>query len=79
MTRTIKTTSFGAFDGNESRNFAVTGLLTPGKAKKYAAKQFGVETNKVTLTSPLAITEDVYEMADEVFVQYATVITKERA
>lgn len=79
MTRTIKTTSFCAFDGNESRNFAVTGSLTPGKARKYAAEKFGVPANKVALTTPLTITEDLYEMSDELFVQHATVITKEKA
>lgn len=79
MTRTIKTTSFSASDGNESRNFAAIGALTPGKAKKYAAGQFGVPTTKVTLTTPLTITEDVYELSDEDFALYATRITKERA
>lgn len=79
MTRNINTTSFSASDGNESRNFAVTGSLSARKAKKYAAEQFGVPTNKVSLTTPLTITEDVYKMSDEMFVLYASMVTKERA
>lgn len=78
MRRTIRHTSFSATDGEQAMDFIVCGMLTEGKARTYAAGKMGSAKSKVRLTSPLVVTSDLYYMCDEVFVQYAEKITKER-
>ena len=74
MTRTIKTTTFSATNGETTMDFEVTGALTHGKAKAYAAKEMGCDKKLITLTTPMCITSAAYVISEELVVKYGTKI-----
>lgn len=78
MRRTINTTTFYATVlGMEPVAFSVTGALTAGKAKKYAATAMNWDVKQVKLTTPLTITAALYEIADNLVVKYGRKIDAE--
>ena len=74
MTKTINTTTFSATNGETTMDFEVTGELTQGKAKAYAAKEMGCDKKLITLTTPLSITSAAYVISEEIVVKYGTKI-----
>ena len=74
MTRTINTTTFSATNGETTMDFKVTGALTQGKAKAYAANEMGCDKKLIALTTPLCITSGVYVISEELVVKYGTKI-----
>ena len=74
MTKTINKTTFSATNGETTMEFEVTGALTKGKAKAYAAKEIKKKKKLITLTTPLCITSAAYVISEELVVKYGTKI-----